>query len=114
MNRPIERSHPAVPVSPEYSRNRHILRWWGHKHDELTEDLILRYAWEWPWYVSDAIVRFTPNRTLSAWKERDPCVDVVPGYQRVLRAESRSIASVVPRVGEEKSGDAATTTAQFA
>ena len=69
------RDKPAYGLfktEPNYSKNRHILKWWTPEHDELLAVQIARWQWVWYWGITDGIVKATPSTTIESWKKTDP------------------------------------------
>lgn len=69
------RDRPAYRDSeadPQYARNKHILRWWTKKHDELLKDQISQMHWVWYWDITEIIAQSTQEVVIAHWKENDP------------------------------------------
>jgi hypothetical protein len=64
------RDRPAYDNAdqPRYT-NRNIGKWWTPAHDQLLEDLIREWQWDWYWEVSDALASRLPSDALTSYME---------------------------------------------
>jgi hypothetical protein len=71
-----QRDKPAyganAGLDTAYGKNPHILKWWTPAHDQLIEQAIQEYQWQWYWHIREKICALTPSEVLETWKRSDP------------------------------------------
>ncbi len=93
-------AYDFYPVNPEYSKNPYILSWWSSEHDRLISTLIDDWQWDWPWHVTDGVMKITPSKTIEEWRAKDPiCVSYawynVIMYFALARAQVQNLTTKI-------------------
>ncbi len=58
-------------VKRSYSKNPHILKWWGPAHDQLLVKQIEKNQWLWYWGITDEVVSITSPDVIDTWRQED-------------------------------------------
>jgi hypothetical protein len=74
----------AFQIEPSFARNRHILKWWTKRHDDLIKNHIDEEQWVWYWGITDSIVSKTSTKILDEWKNSDPLCNKFAWYNILM------------------------------
>lgn len=90
-------------VPSEWADNPHVLGWWTPEHDELIRRAIKTRGFNWPWKITDEIVRATPAAAIEEWKRVDPLCQQyawynVLMYYAISRAKATGLLALMGRV----------------
>jgi hypothetical protein len=103
-----QRDKPAyganAGLDTAYGKNPHILKWWTPAHDQLIEQAIQEYQWQWYWHIREKICALTPSEVLETWKRSDPACKSHAWYNVLMyfssaRAIDRGFDSIVGSAG---------------
>ncbi|MCB9134192.1 MAG: hypothetical protein H6636_02120 [Anaerolineales bacterium] len=81
------RDKPAYRIDrtePHYAKNRHILKWWNSRLDELLKTQISLWQWVWYWTITDEILKSTPSDVIENWKNTDPLCSKYAWYNILM------------------------------
>ena len=95
-------AYGSLQTEPNYSKSRHILKWWTPEHDKLLAVQIARWQWVWYWGITDEIVKATPSTTIETWKKIAPLCSKyawnnILMYFAAARAEQLGLTKAIRR-----------------
>ena len=81
-----------------YCTNSHVLKWWTPAHDDLLARRIEEEQWNWPWGITNSIVKITSPETIETWKREDPKCSMYAWYNVLMyfamsRADSLGLSN---------------------
>lgn len=96
-----QRESPAYRNDFRVYRNSKFDKWWSTPHDQLIEQLIENYQWNWYWEIADSIESVTPRNVMEALSQQNVWYNKVM-YYAITRANDLGLTKAIRKSERKK------------
>lgn len=97
-----QRETPAYKSDFRTYHNRNFDKWWSAAHDQLIEQLIEKYQWNWYWEISKSIGSITPRDVMESLTSQKSAWYNKIMYYAITRAEDLGLTKTIRKPERKK------------